>query len=251
MLKRTKTVMGFLGMGIMILSLVIPAGVCAEAPAKIKVGLMFGLTGAASPIGPVQLEGAKLAIKEVNAAGGVKMGGKKVPVEFVVKDDETKPDIAIRRFRELTSEDKVDIIVGQTFAPISAAINKEVKKTPIGYFPVNVVAITMFEIGGTVPGETQLWIDNEKLTDAITVPGLSPNFPQVFCTPPDKDNQRRREHGRGEHRPDVGGIRVVRVHVRKTKTDCPPIAPGRTAGLRLLPALPDDEKAIPSVAVHQ
>jgi len=145
MLKRTKTVVGFLGMGLMILSLVIPAGVCAEAPAKIKVGLMFGLTGAASPIGPVQLEGAKLAIKELNAAGGVKIGGKKVPVEFVVKDDETKPDIAIRRFRELTSEDKVDIIVGQTFAPISAAINKEVKKTPIGYFPVNVVAITMFE----------------------------------------------------------------------------------------------------------
>ena len=145
MVKRTKTVVGFLGMGLMILSLVIPVGVCAEAPAKIKVGLMFGLTGAASPIGPVQLEGAKLAIKEVNAAGGVKIGGKKVPVEFVVKDDETKPDVAIRRFRELTSEDKVDILVGQTFAPISAAINKEVKKTPIAYFPVNVVAITMFE----------------------------------------------------------------------------------------------------------
>lgn len=145
MLKGTKTAASLLGTALMILSLVIPAGVCAEAPAKIKVGLMFGLTGAASPIGPVQLEGAKLAIKEVNAAGGVKIGGKKVPVEFVVKDDETKPDVAIRRFRELTSEDKVDILVGQTFAPISAAINKEVKKTPIAYFPVNVVAITMFE----------------------------------------------------------------------------------------------------------
>ena len=145
MLQGTKRVASLLGLSLMVLSLVIPSGVFAEAPARIKVGLMFGLTGAASPIGPVQLEGAKLAIKELNAAGGVKIGGKKVPVEFVVKDDETKPDIAIRRFRELTSEDKVDIIVGQTFAPISAAINKEVKKAPIGYFPVNVVAITMFE----------------------------------------------------------------------------------------------------------
>jgi len=59
---------------------------------------MFGMTGAASPIGPVQLDGAKLAVKEINAAGGVMLGGKKVPVEFVVRDDETKPDIAIRRF---------------------------------------------------------------------------------------------------------------------------------------------------------
>lgn len=117
----------------------------AQTPDKVRIGLMFGLTGAASPIGPVQLDGAKLAIKEINAAGGVKFGAKKVPIEFFVKDDESKPDIAIRRFRELMDENKVHAIVGQTFAPISAALNKEVKKTPIAYFPVNVVAINMFE----------------------------------------------------------------------------------------------------------
>ena len=124
---------------------VFAGGVFAAPPDKIRVGLMFGLTGAASPIGPLQLDGAKLAVKEVNAAGGVKMGGKKVPIEIFVKDDESKPDIAIRRFRELIDESKVNVIVGQTFAPISAALNKEVKKTPIAYFPVNVVAATMFE----------------------------------------------------------------------------------------------------------
>jgi branched-chain amino acid transport system substrate-binding protein len=66
-------------------------------------------------------------------------------VEFVVRDDETKPDIAIRRFRELLTEEKVHLVVGQTFAPISGALNKEVKKTPVLYFPVNVVALKMFE----------------------------------------------------------------------------------------------------------
>lgn len=117
----------------------------AATPDKVKIGLMFGLTGAASPIGPLQLDGAKLAIKEINAAGGVKFGNKKVPIEALVKDDESKPDVAIRRFRELVEESKVDVIVGQTFAPISAALNKEVKKTPVAYFPVNVVAINMFQ----------------------------------------------------------------------------------------------------------
>ncbi len=57
----------------------------AFAQNKVRVGLIFGLTGAASPIGPLQLDGAKLAIKEVNAAGGVKLGGKKVPIEFFCK----------------------------------------------------------------------------------------------------------------------------------------------------------------------
>lgn len=117
----------------------------AAPPEKVKMGLMFGLTGAASPIGPVQLDGAKLAVKEINAAGGVKFGAKRVPIEVFVKDDESKPDIAIRRYREMVDENKVNVIVGQTFAPISAALNKEVKKSSVAYFPVNVVAINMFD----------------------------------------------------------------------------------------------------------
>lgn len=125
----------------------VPGESRAKAPDKVKIGLMFGLTGAASPIGPVQLDGAKLAIKEINASGGVKFGNKKALIETLVRDDESKPDIAIRRFRELVEESKVHVVVGQTFAPISAALNKEVKKTPVPYFPVNVVAINMFEKG--------------------------------------------------------------------------------------------------------
>lgn len=112
---------------------------------EVKIGLMYGLTGPASPIGPVQLDGAKLAIQEINEAGGLLVGNKKVPVKFVVKDDETKPDVAIRRFRELVSEDKVNAVVGQTFAPISGALNKQVRTAPMAYFPVNVVALKMFE----------------------------------------------------------------------------------------------------------
>jgi branched-chain amino acid transport system substrate-binding protein len=124
---------------------VLPLGaMAADPPAKVKVGLMYGLTGAASPIGPVQLDGSKLAIKEINEAGGLAWGKAKVPVEYVVKDDETKPDVAIRRFRELRNMDKVDVIVGQTFASITGALNKQVKRYPIAYFPVNVVALGLF-----------------------------------------------------------------------------------------------------------
>jgi branched-chain amino acid transport system substrate-binding protein len=130
----------------------LPAIVAADAaPAEIKVGLMFGLTGAASPVGPVQLDGAKLAIKEINEAGGVQWGDKKVPVKVTVKDDETKPDVAIRRLRELVDEDKIDVLVGQTFASITGALNKQVKKTPIAYFPVNVVALKLFEKAELAP----------------------------------------------------------------------------------------------------
>lgn len=127
------------------LALPLTPATSASVPNTIKIGLLFGLTGAASPIGPVQVDGAKLAIEEVNAAGGLAVGGKRVKITYVVKDDESKPDIGIRRFRELVLGDRVNVIVGQTFAPISGALNKEVFKTPVAYFPVNVVALNMFE----------------------------------------------------------------------------------------------------------
>src|SRR5438105_10865965 len=54
---------------------------------------------------------------------------------------------------------------------------------------VKVLVITMFEIPGPTPGEAQNWITKENLTDAVTVPGLSPNFPQILCTPFGEDGQ--------------------------------------------------------------
>jgi branched-chain amino acid transport system substrate-binding protein len=132
-----------------VFALVLAAGnsFAAEKVSKVKVGVMFGLTGAASPVGPVQVQGARLAVKEINERGGVNLGGKKVPIEAVVKDDETKPDVAIRRYRELLQEDKVHGVVGSTFAPIAAAVNKEVKKSPTTYFAACVAPIAMFKKG--------------------------------------------------------------------------------------------------------
>jgi branched-chain amino acid transport system substrate-binding protein len=94
--------------------------------AQVKVGVMYSMTGAGSAVGKVQLDGVKLAIKQFNDQGGVMLGGKKVKVEAVIRDDETKPDVAARRFREL-NEDKVLLVVGGTFAHVSQAINEQIK----------------------------------------------------------------------------------------------------------------------------
>ena len=125
-------------------------GVGAAAD-KLKIGLMFGLTGPASPIGPVQMKGAKMAIDEVNAAGGITLNGKKVLFEAVVKDDETKGDVAVRRFKELRNEDKVVGIVGSTFAGIAKALNNQVMRMPIPYISGCVAPMDMFEKGKLAP----------------------------------------------------------------------------------------------------
>ena len=141
-MRKVTFFLTFLILGVFILGNV--SSVLAETPEKIKIGLMFGLTGPASPIGPVQMKGAKMAIDEINAAGGVKLGGKKIPVEAVVRDDETKGDVAVRRFKELRNEEKVAGLVGSTFAGISMALNNQVRNQPILYISACVAPMDIF-----------------------------------------------------------------------------------------------------------
>lgn len=123
----------------------------AGDPKQIKIGLMFGLTGPASPIGPVQMKGAKMAIKEINDAGGVRFKGENLPLVAVIKDDQTKGDVAIRRFKELRNEDKVHGLVGSTFAGISKALNTQMKRLPLPYISACVAPMDMFEKGKLAP----------------------------------------------------------------------------------------------------
>jgi branched-chain amino acid transport system substrate-binding protein len=94
------------------------------APDTIKIGVMYSITGTGSAVGKIQIDGAKLAIKQANEKGGVMLGGKRVKVEAVIRDDETKPDVAIRRFRELLNEN-INVLVGGTFAHVSQALNEQ------------------------------------------------------------------------------------------------------------------------------
>lgn len=90
----------------------------------IKVGVMYSLTGVGAPTGKVQKDGALLAVKEVNDAGGIKIGDKVYKVEAVVRDDETKPDVAVRRYREFIEEGIRLMVVG-TFAHVTTALNEQ------------------------------------------------------------------------------------------------------------------------------
>lgn len=105
-------------------SLLCVSGVSWAAPETIKIGVIYSISGTGSAVGKIQIDGIKLAIKQTNEQGGLKMGGKKVMVEAVMRDDETKPDVAIRKFRELLNEN-VKVIVGGTFAHVSQALNEQ------------------------------------------------------------------------------------------------------------------------------
>ena len=80
-------------------------GLFAAGPAHadLKIGFNVPLTGFAAADGKSALEGAKLAIAQANAAGGIK--GEKL--ELVVYDDQASPSEAVPVATKLIEKDKV------------------------------------------------------------------------------------------------------------------------------------------------
>jgi len=100
--------------------LVAGAGEGAVAQDKIRIGLIYTLSGPAAVLGQQSKNGFELAIKTL----GGRMGGKEVAL--FVADDELKPDVAIQKVKELLDRDRVDIVVGPIFSNMLQAIHKPV-----------------------------------------------------------------------------------------------------------------------------
>ena len=70
-----------------------PAPAKAEAPAAttVKIGHVAPLTGGIAHLGKDNENGARMAVDEINAAGGIDVGGAKVKFELVAEDDKADP----------------------------------------------------------------------------------------------------------------------------------------------------------------
>lgn len=92
----------------------------AAAQDKVRIGLIYTLSGPPAALGQQSKNAFELAVKHL----GGKMGGKEV--ELFVADDELKPDLAIQKVRALIERDKVDFVVGPIFSNVLVAIHKPV-----------------------------------------------------------------------------------------------------------------------------
>jgi len=82
-----------------------------------KVGVLQPLTGAAAAGGKTALVGTQMAAERINAAGGI--NGR--PVELVIADYESKPDVGRRKAEKLVLEDKVDVAEGGYLSNVCVA----------------------------------------------------------------------------------------------------------------------------------
>ncbi len=79
---------------------------------KVKIGLNMELSGAAAGYGEQQKQGFELAVKKINAAGGIKVGNKKMKIQTVVQDNKSTTSGSASVAAQLATKDKVTAIVG-------------------------------------------------------------------------------------------------------------------------------------------
>ena len=78
----------------------------------IKIGINAPLTGDIPKVGEGTKFAAQMWLEDLNADGGLDVGGKKYPVALVIEDNESKAESAVKANTKMITEDEVLVIVG-------------------------------------------------------------------------------------------------------------------------------------------
>ena len=140
-----------------------PTSASASPKADIKIGLAISLTGTANVYGPAQQNGAKMAMEQINAAGGIN-GAK---VALVVEDDASARDQGITVFRKLINEDKVAAILGPTLSGVAAGAHPVAQQAGV---PVIAISNTGVGIVGKCDYGPCDWIFRASLGEETALP---------------------------------------------------------------------------------
>ncbi len=104
-MKKSKMLLGFA----CLLTLCFAFGPSqAMAADSVKVGIVLPLTGSMAKFGEIENQSFKMALEEINAAGGI--NGKKL--ELLIEDTTGRPDVGRSVVEKLITKDKVVMIGG-------------------------------------------------------------------------------------------------------------------------------------------
>jgi branched-chain amino acid transport system substrate-binding protein len=93
-----------------------------SAKGPLKIGLLLAYTGDLSDFGPAHENAARLAVKEINAAGGV-LGS---PIEVVTGDTATDPSQGVSEATRLINVEHVQVILGALASGVTLPVAESV-----------------------------------------------------------------------------------------------------------------------------
>jgi branched-chain amino acid transport system substrate-binding protein len=120
--SRRQVIGGAVGLG---LAAGLRAADAASAP--IKIGASLTMTGQYSAPAIYELQGYKLAITQINKAGGI-LGR---PVSLITYDDQGNPSTSVQLYQKLLTDDRVDLLVSPYETDLTSAVAPIVNRAKI------------------------------------------------------------------------------------------------------------------------
>jgi branched-chain amino acid transport system substrate-binding protein len=93
----------------------------SEKTGVIKIGSIHDLSGNGSVLGNASVQGHKLAIEDINNAGGVKIGDTTYTLELVSYDCKSDPNEGISALKRLAEVDNVALVLGPSLSNVGLA----------------------------------------------------------------------------------------------------------------------------------
>ncbi len=121
-------------------------GTTQPLPASIKVGAVIPLTGKYAGLGSQVKGGYELAVKDINDAGGVDIGGTKVPIELSILDDESDATKTVQQL-ETHASNGVVAYLGGAGSDLHAAAAGIAEKNKIAYLGIAFALLKVHEQG--------------------------------------------------------------------------------------------------------
>lgn len=97
----------------------------------LKIAITGPFSGGSAPMGTSMRDGAKLAIGEINAGGGVDIGGKKLKIEIIERDDEAKNERGALIGQELAAMGDLSGVIGSVNTGVVLAGDKYLQEKGI------------------------------------------------------------------------------------------------------------------------
>jgi branched-chain amino acid transport system substrate-binding protein len=148
---------------------------------EILLGGTLPLTGAEARIGGFFQEGYDLAFEEIDKAGGLEVGGKKLAVHHTILDDTSKQETAVSLADKLINSDKVDFFLGTYSTALVEAQTTVAEQNKVPYVNGGGAASHIYKRGykyvfGTLSpvdllGTTlMMWIDEQQKAGSLPKP---------------------------------------------------------------------------------
>ena len=104
--------------GIMVAGMAAAAVLAQTARPPIKVGAMIPLTGGGATVGESGQIAVELAVKNINAAGGI--AGR--AIQLVIGDYQTEATVGVGEAKRLVFQEKIELLIGPTYSQVTLAV---------------------------------------------------------------------------------------------------------------------------------